>query len=63
MFREPVNDYILTINVPVVYMAQDVNILMRANPLQGPLEGMGPENQNSLGPENQNSLGPGMETS
>jgi hypothetical protein len=28
----------LTINVPVVYLARDVMILMRANPLQGPLE-------------------------
>ncbi len=29
----------LTINVPVVYMARDVLILMRENPLHGPLEG------------------------
>jgi hypothetical protein len=28
----------LTINVPVVYKARDVMILMQANPLQGPLE-------------------------
>jgi hypothetical protein len=27
---------ILTINVIVVYMARDVMILMRANPVQGP---------------------------
>ncbi len=36
----------LTINVPVVYMAWDVVIiLMRANPFRGPLEGVGPENR------------------
>jgi hypothetical protein len=40
----------LTINVPVVYMAQGVMILMRANPLQGPMEGVGPENRDCLGP-------------
>jgi hypothetical protein len=27
----------------IVYMARKVMILMRANPLQGPLEGVGPE--------------------
>ncbi len=41
----------LTINVPVVYMARDVIILMRANPFRGPLEGVGPENRDFLGPE------------
>ncbi len=35
----------LDINVPVVYMARDVMILMWANPLQGPLEGVGLENR------------------
>ncbi len=32
----------LTVNVPVVYMAQEVMILMGENPFQGPLEGVGP---------------------
>jgi hypothetical protein len=32
----------LTINVPVVYMAWDVIILMRANPFRGPLGRVGP---------------------
>jgi hypothetical protein len=40
----------LTINVPVVYMALDVIILMRANPLQRTLEGVSPENRDLLGP-------------
>ncbi len=39
----------LTINVPVVYMARDVMILMGANPFQGSLEGVGPENQDFFG--------------
>jgi hypothetical protein len=39
----------LTINVPVVYMAWDVMILMRENPLRGPLEGVGPENRDFFG--------------
>jgi hypothetical protein len=34
----------LTINLPVVYMAQDVMILMGANPFRGPVEAVGPEN-------------------
>ncbi len=41
----------LTINVPVVYMAREVMILIRANPLQGSLKGVGPENLTFLGPE------------
>ena len=36
---------ILTINVPVVYMARDVMILMRATPLQGSLEGVSSESR------------------
>jgi hypothetical protein len=28
------------LNVPVVYMARNVMILMRANPFRGPLEGL-----------------------
>ncbi len=34
----------LTINLPVVYMAQEVIILMGANPFRGPAEAVGPEN-------------------
>jgi hypothetical protein len=41
----------LPINVPVVYMARDVMILMRAIPFRGPLEGVGPESRDFLGPE------------
>jgi hypothetical protein len=37
-------EYRITNNVPIVYMAQDVMILMGANLLQGPLEGAGSEN-------------------
>jgi hypothetical protein len=40
-----------TINAPVVYMARDVMILMRANPFRGPLEGAGPENRDFSGSE------------
>jgi hypothetical protein len=36
---------ILISNVPDVYTAWDIMILMRAIPLQGPLERAGPENQ------------------
>jgi hypothetical protein len=38
------------IDVPVVFMARDVMILMQANPFQGPLEGVGPENRDFLVP-------------
>jgi hypothetical protein len=31
------------INVPIVFTARDVMILMRANPFRGPLKGVGPE--------------------
>jgi hypothetical protein len=41
----------ITINVPVVYMAQDVMTLMGENPFRGQLEGVGPENQDFFGPE------------
>ncbi len=34
----------LTINLSVVYLAQDVIILMGANPFRGPVEAVGPEN-------------------
>ncbi len=40
----------ITINVPVVYMARDVKILMRENPFRGLLEGLGPENRDFVGP-------------
>ena len=33
---------IITINVPVVYIARDIVILRPANLFQGPLEGVGP---------------------
>ncbi len=46
---------ILTINVPVVYMARDVMIWMQAIFirifLRGPLEGVGSEIETFLGPE------------
>ncbi len=32
------------------YMAQNVMILLRAKLLQGPLEGVGPENRDFFGP-------------
>ncbi len=41
----------LTINIPVVYMARDVMILMRAISITKALEGVGPEIENFLGPE------------
>ncbi len=49
--RRGKDDRKLTINVPVVYMARDVMILMGENPFLGPLEGVGPENRDFLGPE------------
>ncbi len=48
-----VEDPHLTINVPVVYMAQDVRylmILIGENPFRGPLEGVGTENRDFFGP-------------
>ncbi len=39
----------ITNNIPVVYMARDIVILKRANPLQGILEEVGPENRDFLG--------------
>ncbi len=41
---------IITINVPVVFMAQDVMILTRAISITRAFEGVGPENQNFFGP-------------
>ncbi len=40
----------LTVNVPAVYMARDVMILLGLNPFLGPLEGVGPENLDFFGP-------------
>jgi hypothetical protein len=37
--------YVLTINVPVVYMARYVMVLRHATSLRGTLEGAGPENR------------------
>ncbi len=42
----------ITINVPVVFMAQYVMVLRSATALRGALEGMGPENQDFFGPSN-----------
>ncbi len=47
---------VLTINVPVVYMAWYVMVLRRATSLRGALEGVGPENQDFFGPWNGNEL-------
>jgi hypothetical protein len=49
----------VNVRIPVVYMAQGVMILMRANPLQGPLE-VGPENLDwwYLGPKKSRFSGP-----
>ncbi len=46
----PVRLYV-TINVPVAYMARDVMLLMRANLLQGPLEGGGAWKSSLFGPK------------
>ncbi len=40
----------ITINVPVVYIAWDVKILMQENTFRGPLERMGPEYRYLFGP-------------
>jgi hypothetical protein len=40
--RRGKGDRKLTINVPVVYTARDVMILMGENPFRGPLEEVGP---------------------
>jgi hypothetical protein len=41
----------ITINVSGVYMAWYVTILMGAYPFPGPLEGVGPKNQDFFGPQ------------
>ncbi len=43
--------YVLTINVPVVFMARYVMILRGATSLLGALEGVGPENRDFFGPK------------
>jgi hypothetical protein len=43
---------IITINVPVVFMALYVMILRGATSLRGALEGVGPENRDFFGPWN-----------
>ncbi len=53
-----VKRHILTVNAPVVYMAQDVMILMRTNQFPGPLEGVDPENLGFSGPWNGNERVP-----
>jgi hypothetical protein len=40
----------ITINVTVIIWRGEVMFLMRANLLQGPLEGVGPENRDFFGP-------------
>jgi hypothetical protein len=40
-----INDLQLIVNLPVVYMAWDVMILMQAKVGQGTLEGLGPDDQ------------------
>jgi hypothetical protein len=47
--------FIITINVPVVYMERYVMVLRRATSLRGALEGVGPEN---LGPKKLRFSGP-----
>jgi hypothetical protein len=42
--------YILTINVPVVFMARYIMILRGATSLRGALEGVGPENRDFFEP-------------
>ena len=44
--------HIITINVPVVFMAQYVMILRGATSLRGALERVGPENRDFFGPWN-----------
>ncbi len=41
---------LLTINVPVVFMARYVMVLRSATSLRGALEGVGPENRDFFGP-------------
>ncbi len=55
--QEPTGDfkgYIITINVPVVYVARDVLILMRATSITRAIGRVGPENRDFFGPWNGN---------
>jgi hypothetical protein len=42
--------HIITINVPVVFMARYVMVLRSTTSLRGALEGVGPENRDFFGP-------------
>jgi hypothetical protein len=42
--------YIITINVPVVFMARYIMVLRGATSVRGALEGVGPENRDFFGP-------------
>ncbi len=42
--------FLITINVPVVFMAQYEMVLRSATSLRGALEGVGPENRDFFGP-------------
>jgi hypothetical protein len=42
--------FVVTINVPVVFMARYVMVLRGATSLGGALEGVGPENRDFFGP-------------
>jgi len=42
--------FVLNIYEPIIYTASYVMVLMRANQLRGPLEGVGLKNRNFLGP-------------
>jgi hypothetical protein len=50
-FSGPTWRGVLTINVPVVYMARYVMVLGVQHPFQGPLKGVGPGNRGCLGSE------------
>jgi len=41
---------VVTINVPVVFMARYIMVLRSATALRGALEGVGPENRDFFGP-------------
>ncbi len=45
-------EFVITINVPVVFMARYIMVLRGATSLWGALEGVGPENRDFFGPWN-----------
>jgi len=47
---------LLAIYGPMIYMGPYVMFLMRANPLQGPLEGLGDESLDFFGPKKVSTL-------